>query len=61
MATSRIDIRISSHDKAVLTRSAKVLGKSLSKFILESTLKEAHSVITDNPRISLNEAQWNEF
>lgn len=59
--TSRIDIRTSNRDKAILSRAAKVLGKSLSQFVLESTLKEAHSVIADNPRITLNEAQWKEF
>jgi len=63
MATisSRIDVRTSPYDKAVLTRAAKVLGKSLSQFVLESTLKEAHSVIADNPQIQLSAAQWEEF
>jgi len=63
MATisSRIDVRTSQYDKAVLTRAAKVLGKSLSQFVLESTLKEAHSVIADNPQIQLSETQWEEL
>jgi len=63
MATiaTKINVRASAQDKAVLSRAAKTLGQSLSQFVLETTLVKAHHVLGDNSKIVLNDRQWEEF
>ncbi len=61
IAVKRIDIRASKNDKSLLTSAAKSKGMTLSQFVLDVTLKEAHHILADQPQIRLSSAQWEEF
>ena len=43
----RINIRVSSEVKSLLTRAAKTKNVSVSEFIVESAVQEAHETILD--------------
>lgn len=61
IAVKRIDIRASENDKSLLTSAAKSQGMTLSQFVLDVTLKEAHHILADQSQIHLTADQWEEF
>lgn len=61
IAVKRIDFRASEQDKNLLNSAAKAMGKSLSQFILETSLKEASHILADNANVELSSAQWEEM
>ncbi len=50
----RINIRLESSVKSLLTRAAGLEGKSVSKFVLHSALEQAKKTVHDHEFISLN-------
>ena len=61
IAASRIDVRASDNDKNLLAKAAKSVGKSLSQFVLEVTVREAQHILADDPNVTLNSQQWDEL
>jgi len=61
IAIKRIDFRATEQDKNLLSSAAKAVGKTLSQFILEISLKEASHILADNSKIELSATQWAEM
>lgn len=60
-ATQKIDFRATEEDKELLSKAAKVAGKSLSQFILEISTKEARHILAEDCDITLDSEQWDAF
>lgn len=61
VATQKIDFRATAEDKELLSKAAKLAGKSLSQFILEISTKEARHILAEDTEITLDSEQWEEF
>ena len=61
ISATKIDLRATHDDKNLLSRAAKSVGKSLSQFVLEVTVREAQHILADDPNIVLNAEQWDEL
>ena len=55
--TSRIDLRISNEDKALLEQAADIKNISLSNYILSIIIKQAELDVRADEKIILNENQ----
>lgn len=51
MRNERIDLRVSSEDKTIIENKAKMVGMSISEFILDSVKRKRIVVIDDIPKI----------
>ena len=58
---TRLNIRISKHEKDVITRAAITLNTTVSSFVLEKAYVEAQAVLADHSQFRLNEIQWRKF
>jgi uncharacterized protein (DUF1778 family) len=58
---ARLNIRVSQHEKEVLTQAAKVANTTVGSFVLQKAYAEAQSVLAEQNRFSLPEKQWRKF
>lgn len=57
----RLNIRVSEHEKEVITLAANSLNTTVSRFVLDSAYAEAQSILADRSRFTLDEKQWKKF
>lgn len=58
---ARLNIRVSEHEKDVLTRAAEALRTTVSKFVLQRTYAEAQTVLAEQNHFQLSQRQWKQF
>ena len=58
---ARLNIRVSQHEKEVLTQAARVSNTPLSSFVLQKAYAEAQSVLAEQNRFPLPKKQWRKF
>ena len=58
---ARLNIRVSHHEKEVLTQAATASNTSVSSFVLQKAYAEAQSVLAEQNRFRLPERQWRKF
>lgn len=58
---TRLNIRVSEHEKDVLTRAAEALHTTVSSFVLQRAYAEAQTVLAEQNHFWLTEAQWRRF
>lgn len=59
--SQRIDLRMTPSAKRTLQQAAAVANKTVSEFLLDSSLNAAFDVLADRRVFQLDEAQWTEF
>ncbi len=57
----RLQLRVDSHDKAVLQRAAEYRRESVSRFVLSSALSTAERVIREHEVETLSSSDWQVF
>lgn len=57
----RLNIRISEHEKDVITRAASAVNATVSGFVVEKAYSEAQAILSDQSRFHLDEKQWKKF
>lgn len=57
----RLSIRVSEHEKEVLTLAASSLSTTVSRFVRESAYAEAKAILGAQNRFTLDEKQWKKF
>ena len=58
---TRLNIRVSEHEKDVLTRAAVALNTTVSSFVLQKAYAEAQAVLADQSHFRLPEKKWREL
>ncbi len=58
---SRLNIRISEHQKDIIARAASTRNTTVSDFVLEQAYAEALSIVADQSQFSLDERRWKKF
>ena len=58
---SRLNIRVSEHEKDVITKAAVRLNTTVSSFVLQKAYAEAQAVLADQNQFRLPDKQWREF
>jgi len=58
---TNINLRAKVAEKEMIDRAAELLGQSRSGFILEASLRRAQTVLADQTRFVLSEAEWDKF
>ena len=58
---TRLNIRVSEHEKEVITRAAGTLNTTVSRFVLQRAYAEAQAVLADQNRFRLSKTKWREF
>jgi len=59
--SERVDLRMTPTAKRTLQRAAAVANKSVSEFLLDSSLSAAFETLADRRVFQLDEAQWAAF
>jgi uncharacterized protein (DUF1778 family) len=59
--SERVDLRMTPSAKRTLQRAAAVSNKTLTDFLLDSSLNAAVDALTDRRVFELDEARWNAF
>src|SRR4051795_542973 len=59
--SERVDIRVTPNVKRTLQQAAAVSNKTVSEFVLDSSLSAAFDTLADRRVFQLNEAQWTAF
>jgi uncharacterized protein (DUF1778 family) len=59
--SERVDLRMTATAKRTLQRAAAVANKSVSEFLLDSSLNAAFDMLADRRVFQLDEAQWAAF
>jgi uncharacterized protein (DUF1778 family) len=59
--SERVDLRMTPTAKRTLQRAAAVANKSVSEFLLDSSLTAASDMLADRRVFQLDEAQWAAF
>jgi uncharacterized protein (DUF1778 family) len=59
--TERIDLRASLAAKELLREAAEICHKSVSEFILDASLAQAHQTLADRRVFKLDDKAWKEF
>jgi uncharacterized protein (DUF1778 family) len=57
----RLDLRLSAAAKTLLQRAAAARHKSLSEFVIDSSLSAAAEALADRRELLLNDEQWQAF
>lgn len=57
----RLQVRLDQRAKAVLERAASYSHKTVSQFVLETSLERADQVIRDSELITLSAEDWQRF
>lgn len=60
-ASTRLSIRASEPQKALLNQAARMRHMNTSQFVLQASLDAAQSVLTDQTLFTLTPEQWDEF
>ena len=58
---TRLNIRVSEHEKDVITKAAVRLNTTVSNFVLQRAYAEAQAVLADQSQFRLPDKQWREF
>jgi uncharacterized protein (DUF1778 family) len=58
---ARIEVRISSEQKAFISRGANANGQNISDFILSSAQEKAEMVLADQKEFALPQDRWEKF
>ena len=58
---SRLNIRVSEHEKDVLMRAASVLNTSVSSFVVQRAYAEAQVILAEQSQFRLPDKKWREF
>ena len=58
---SRLAVRLSSHQDALVRRAAEVEGTSITDFTVGATVSHAIDVLTDRRMFAISDAAWSEF
>jgi uncharacterized protein (DUF1778 family) len=58
---TRLNIRVSEHEKDVITRAAGTLDTTVSSFVLRNAYAEAQAVLADQSHFRLPARKWREF
>jgi uncharacterized protein (DUF1778 family) len=58
---SRIAVRLSSEQSALIRHAAEVEGTSITDFTVAAAVAHARDVLTDRQIFALDEAAWTEF
>ena len=61
LRAENINLRVSRNQKALIDRAATALGRNRSEFILETSCREAESVLLDRRYFNLPEDQFRRF
>lgn len=59
--TERVDLRMAPAMKRTLQMAASVSGKTVSEFLLDSSLTAAYETLADRRVFRLDDAQWDAF
>lgn len=59
--SEKLDLRLTPDAKQRITAAARATDRSLSEFVLESSLQAADSALADRARFTLSESQWLAF
>lgn len=58
---SRLNIRVSEHEKDVLMRAASALNTSVSSFVVQRAYAEAQVILAEQSQFRLPDKKWREF
>ena len=58
---TRLSIRASEPEKAILAQAARARHLNISQFVLQASLNAAHAVLVDQSEFRLPPAQWQAF
>ncbi len=58
---TRLSIRASESEKAILAQAAQARHLNVSQFVLQASLDAAHAVLVDQTEFRLPPAQWQAF
>ncbi|MCY2991205.1 MAG: DUF1778 domain-containing protein [Planctomycetota bacterium] len=58
---SRLNIRVSEHEKDVLMRAASTLNTSVSSFVVQRAYAEAQVILAEQSQFRLPDKKWREF
>ena len=58
---TRLNIRVSEHEKDVITKAAVRLNTTVSSFVLERAYAEAQAILADQNQFRLPDKKWREF
>jgi uncharacterized protein (DUF1778 family) len=58
---TRLNIRVSEHEKDLITKRAARLNTTVTSFVLERAYSEAQAVLADQSQFRLPDKQWREF
>lgn len=58
---ARLNIRVSEHEKEMLTQAAKASNTTVSQFVLQKAVAEAQAVLAGQTRFRLTDEKWLEF
>jgi len=58
---SRLNIRVSEHEKDVLMRAASALNTSVSSFVVQRAYAEAQVILAEQNQFRLPDKKWREF
>ncbi len=58
---TRLNIRVSEHEKDVLTRAAGALNTNVSSFVVQRAYAEAQRVLAEQSQFRLSDKEWREF
>ncbi len=55
---TRLNIRVSEHQKDVIARAANYRNTTVSNFVLEQAYEEAQAILADQSQFVVDERQW---
>ena len=58
---TRLNIRVSEHEKDIITRAAVTLNTTVSGFVLQKAYAEARAVLANQSQFRLSDKRWREF
>ena len=58
---SRLSIRATEPEKAILTQAARAKRTNVSQFVLQASLEAAHAILADENEFRLPTDQWEAF
>jgi uncharacterized protein (DUF1778 family) len=61
LKATKLQLRLSPEDKALLARAAELRQMTLSKFLLEHACQAAQQVLADQVHFTLSAKKWKEF
>jgi uncharacterized protein (DUF1778 family) len=58
---TRLNIRVSEHEKDVITKAAVRLNTTVSSFVLQRAYADAQAILADQSQFRLPDKQWRAF